>query len=420
MAVPYTFANATSAIPLSQLDSNFATAVTIGNVAIQLGNTATTLSNLSLANVTITSSSIAVGSTANAVVYAPTTSTLATNANLKFDGTNVQVANSLTSANTFGFKNRIINGGMVIDQRNAGATVSAIANNVYLLDRMKFTGSATVSGKFNFAQNLNSVTPPVGFKYYSGFQTGTALTVGSADVAVYEQIIEGYNVADLMFGTASAKAFTISCWVYSSLNGTFGGCLKDSGYSYSYPFTYSIPTANTWTYITINVTAPTGGSWSTTNAVGLRILFGLGVGTGASGTANNTWQSADYYSATGAVSVIGTLNATWYMTGFQVEVGTQATSFDFKDYGRELILCQRYYQASSYGTTTYPSSTGYARAYASFPVIMRTAPTMVFVDQGSGGSSLGSGSYTNGYYNTYQSLGSSAAGTFSWTATSEL
>jgi hypothetical protein len=112
--------------------------------------------------------------------------------------------------------------------------------------------------------------------------------------------------------------------------------------------------------------------------------------------------------------------ATLYITGVQLEVGTQATSFDFRDYGRELILCQRYYQASSYGTTTYPSSTGYARAYASFPVIMRTAPTMVFVDQGSGGSSLGSGSYTNGYWNTYQSLGSSAAGTFTWTATSEL
>jgi hypothetical protein len=250
----------------------------------------------------------------------------------------------LGAGNSTAFKNRIINGGMVIDQRNGGATVSAVTNNVYLLDRYRYTASNSMSGKFNFAQNLNSVTPPVGFSYYSGFQTATTYSVSGSDLSVYEQIIEGYNISDLAFGTASAKAFTISFWVYSSLTGTFGGCLKNAGYSYSYPFTYSIPTANTWTYITINVTAPTGSSWNSTNGVGLRIMFGLGAGSTASGTANNTWQSADYYSATGAVSVVGTSGATFYITGVQLEVGTQATSFDFRDYGRELALCQRYYE----------------------------------------------------------------------------
>jgi hypothetical protein len=303
---------------------------------------------------------------------------------------------------------------MVIDQRNAGATVSAVANNVYLLDRYRFLGSATVSGKFNFAQNLNSVTPPVGFTYYSGFQTATAYAVSGSDLADYEQVIEGYNIADMAFGTASAKAFTISFYVYSSLTGTFGGCLKNAGYAYSYPFTYSIPTANTWTYITINVTAPTGGSWGTTNDVGLRILLGLGVGTGASGTANNTWQSADYYSATGAVSVIGTTSATWYVTGFQVEVGTQATSFDFRDYGRELIMCQRYYEKSyDIGTALGAStdvgmtiqrgatqSSGLVGSSVNFKVFKRTAPSLQFWSSGgtsnawSAGSAGGSASPT--------------------------
>jgi hypothetical protein len=291
---------------------------------------------------------------------------------------------SINAQNTFGFKNRIINGGMVIDQRNGGSTVSAVANNVYLLDRMKFTGSASVSGKFNFAQNLNSVTPPTGFSYYSGFQTATSYTVSGSDAAVYEQLIEGYNIADMAFGTASAKAFTISFWVYSSLTGTFGGCLKNSGYAYSYPFTYSIPTANTWTYITINVTAPTGSSWNSTNAVGLRVMFGLGVGATSSGTANGTWQSADYYSATGAVSVLGTASATWYVTGVQLEVGTQATSFDFRDYGRELILCQRYYWksiATNGGQTRISMglafSTGSTSQHAvMYPVEMRATPTI--------------------------------------------
>jgi len=109
MAVPYVFANATSAIPLSNLDNNFSTPVTIGNVAIQLGNTATTLGNVTMANVTITSVSSPItvtqggtgnssAFTANAVIYAPTTSTLATGSGLVFDGTNLGVGTSTPSS----------------------------------------------------------------------------------------------------------------------------------------------------------------------------------------------------------------------------------------------------------------------------------------------------------------------------------
>ena len=292
------------------------------------------------------------------------------------DGTNGTTTPGLSTTNTFGFKNKLINGSMAIDQRNSGATVTAVANNVYLTDRFKFSGTSSVSGKFNFAQNLNSVTPPAGYSYYSGFQVGTAYTVSGSDYAVFEQIIEGFNVLDLAWGTADATSVTISFWVRSSLTGTFGGCLKNAGAVFSYPFTYTISSANTWTNISVTVTAPTTGTWNTTSGQGIRVMLGLGVGATTSGTANGTWQAADYYSATGAVSVIGTASATFYVTGFQVEKGSTATSFDVRPYGTELVLCQRYYTFTNYVyLTVYSTTVTYASGNYKFPATMRAAPT---------------------------------------------
>ena len=387
MAVPYVFANATSAIPLSNLDNNFSTPITIGNVAIQLGNTATTLSNLSLANVTITSSSISnvsVGSTANAVVYAPTTSTLATNANLKFDGTNLQVANSLSSANTFGFKNRIINGGMVIDQRNAGGsvTITDTSNYTYTLDR--WAGYTYPTGsKFSVQQ---SSTAPTGFINSLKATSLSSYSIGSTDIQVVRQAIEGLNASDLAWGTANAKSITLSFWVYSTgltYPATFGGSFVNNAANRSYPFSYSITAGSTWQQISVTVAGDTSGTWLTTNGGGINLYFGLGCGSTYSGTAG-TWASADYRSATGATSVVGTSGATLYITGVQFEVGTQATSFDFRDYGRELILCQRYYWksiAAGGGQTRISMglafSTGNTSQHAvMYPVEMRATPTI--------------------------------------------
>ena len=387
MAVPYVFANATSAIPLSNLDNNFSTPITIGNVAIQLGNTATTLSNLSLANVTITSSSISnvsVGSTANAVVYAPTTSTLATNANLKFDGTNLQVANSLSSANTFGFKNRIINGGMVIDQRNAGGsvTITDTSNYTYTLDR--WAGYTYPTGsKFSVQQ---SSTAPTGFINSLKATSLSSYSIGSTDIQVVRQAIEGLNASDLAWGTANAKSITLSFWVYSTgltYPATFGGSFVNNAANRSYPFSYSITAGSTWQQISVTVAGDTSGTWLTTNGAGINLYFGLGCGSTYSGTAG-TWASADYRSATGATSVVGTSGATLYITGVQFEVGTQATSFDFRDYGRELILCQRYYWksiAAGGGQTRISMglafSTGNTSQHAvMYPVEMRATPTI--------------------------------------------
>jgi hypothetical protein len=281
--------------------------------------------------------------------YASTGTGISGNPNIKTDANsnlNLAATNAtLNSANTFGFKNRIINGGAVIDQRNAGASVTnAAAYPVYTLDRWSY--GATQASKFTVQQNAGSVTPPIGFINYLGVTSSSAYSVTSSDYFLIEQSIEGLNAIDLGWGSANAKTITLSFQVYSSLTGTFGGSLRNSASNRSYPFTYTISSANTWTTISLTIAGDTTGTWLTTNGIFTRIEFGLGVGSTYSGT-SGAWAAGNYLSATGATSVVGTNGATFYITGVQLEVGTQATSFDFRDYGRELILCQRYYELMS-------------------------------------------------------------------------
>jgi hypothetical protein len=281
------------------------------------------------------------------------------------------VFTDVNTPNTFGFKNRIINGGMVIDQRNAGASGTAIG---YTVDRFQY--SASQASKLTWQQNAGSVTPPTGFVTYLGGTSSSAYSIGASDYFVFSQHIEGFNTADLGWGTANAATVTLSFWVRSSLTGTFGGALKNSAGNRSYPFTYSIPAANTWTSVSVTIAGETTGTWLTTNGVGLTVLFGLGVGSTYSGTAGS-WQAANYLSATGATSVVGTNGATFYITGVQLEKGSTATSFDVRDYGRELAMCQRYYYYG--GTVLGP---GYQDGAASLagafltPVPMRATPTL--------------------------------------------
>ena len=290
----------------------------------------------------------------------------------------VNIAQS--GSNNVTFRNKIINGAMVIDQRNAGAAVTA--TNSYPVDR--FFISNTTDGTFSAQQ---STTTPAGFK------NSTAITITSADASltttqrlVYRHNIEGYNIADFAFGTASASAITISFWVRSSLTGTFGGSIENSAEDRAYVFTYTINSANTFEYKTITIAGDTSGTWVTDNGIGMRIWFGLGVGPTFSGTAGS-WGSTPYYSATGAVSVVGTNGATFYITGVQLEAGTTASPFEYRQYGTELALCQRYFidlrPASGSETTQYPTALqngtggGGYMAIVTFPVKMRANATLV-------------------------------------------
>ena len=298
----------------------------------------------------------------------------------------------LGAGNASAMKNRIINGAMVIDQRNAGASVTP-ANGAYTLDRFYFLLSQ--ASKLTCQQNAASVTPPTGFTNYLGVTSSSAYTVGASENFVVVQAIEGFNIADLGWGTANAKTITLSFWVRSSLTGTFGGVITNSTQARSYPYSYTISVANTWEQKTVTIAGDTSGTWLTTNAVGMYVIFGLGVGSTYSGTAG-AWAAATYLSATGATSVVGTSGATFYITGVQLEVGSSATGFEYRQYGQELALCQRYYWKNLAGAAV--AALGGQGAFGGatillaqfiYPVPMRAAPTFSISGANAGNGAAG-------------------------------
>jgi hypothetical protein len=281
-------------------------------------------------------------------------------------------SDGVSSSGLYGFKNRLINGAMQINQRG----FSGSANNAYTLDR--YIAYNSVSSKYTISQ---SSTAPAGFTNSLLVTSSSAYSVGSGDYFFFGQLIEGYNVADLNFGTANAKPFTLSFWVQSSLTGTFGGALQAASSARSYPFTYTVSSANTWQQVSITFAGDTTGTWNNTNGTGLQVLFGLGVGSTYSGTAGS-WSGGNYFSATGATSVVGTSGATFYITGVQLEKGSTATSFDYRPYGTELQLCQRYYvkfYPGAYGPLGIgvAISTTQVSTIIQLPVPFRTKPTSI-------------------------------------------
>ena len=291
-----------------------------------------------------------------------------------------QVSPGLLDSNAqyYGMKSRIINGAMVIDQRNAGASITlATGVQAYPVDRFpayKGTSGATVTAQ-------QSSTAPAGFVNSIVFTASTGATPAAGDINVAWQVIEGYNMADLGWGTANAQAITISFWVRSSVTGTYSVSLTNSATTRFYVATYTVNSANTWEQKTITVAGDTSGTWLTNNGFGLQIAWDLGYGTNFNGSAG-AWGSSTIRRTSGSVQFVATNGATFYITGVQLEKGSTATSFDYRPYGTELNLCQRYYyrnfpgavaralSAHLSGTTTTTAAT-----VIQFPVEMRTAPT---------------------------------------------
>ena len=223
-------------------------------------------------------------------------------------------------------RNRIINGDMRIDQRNAGASITQSTSNQFPVDRWLVAGD--VASKFTAQQ---SSTAPAGFSNSLLITSSSAYTVGAAESFILTQYIEGLNIADFGWGTAGAATVTLSFWVRSSLTGTFGGALRNSASNRSYPFSYTISSANTWEQKSITIAGDTSGTWLTTNGRGISLTFSMGAGSSASSTAG-AWVAGSYVSATGATSVVGTSGATFYITGVQLEEGAVATPFEHRQY----------------------------------------------------------------------------------------
>ena len=280
------------------------------------------------------------------------------------------------AASPYVLKNKIINGDMRIDQRNAGAAVTInTGSNNYTLDRWQAQGTAA-AGVYTVQR---STTAP------SEFVNSFLATVTTADASLAAgdfygvgQFIEGFNVADLGWGTANAKTVTISFWVRSSVTGTFGGSVGNSAFNRSYPFTYTISTANTFEYKTITIAGDTTGTWLTDNGIGVRLYFGLGVGSNLSGTAG-AWAGVGTTSATGATNLMATVSATFYITGVQLEQGSTATPFERRLYNQELANCQRYFQTyGDYEGTGVAQGATAAIFYYQLSSTMRASTTCTF------------------------------------------
>jgi hypothetical protein len=300
-------------------------------------------------------------------------STLATNAITDASGGNTATINGQTpTESNMAGRNRIINGDMRIDQRNAGASVTP--NNSFTLDRWLFTNTQT--SKVNIQQ---SSVAPSGFSNSLLVTSTSAYSVSAGDTFLITQIIEGFNIADLAWGSADAKPITISFWVRSSITGTTGGALMNSADNRNYVFSYTINLANTWEYKTVTIAGDTSGTWLTGNNRGISVRFGLGSGSTFSG-AVGTWSSSNYVQPTGSVSVVGTNGATFYITGVQLEAGSVATPFERRQYGQELALCQRYYykiypalENRNFFHTLSVNTTS-CRGVVQFPETLRTPP----------------------------------------------
>ena len=332
-------------------------------------------------------------------------------------------SDGVSSSGLYGFKNRIINGAMVIDQRNAGASASLTSSQTYFVDR--FFGVEDTDGTMTIQR---STTAPTGFINSLLMTTTSAdASLGATQICYVGQKIEGLNVADFAWGTASASTVTLSFWVRSSLTGTFGGAIANNAFNRSYPFTYTISSANTFEYKTITIAGDTTGTWPTDNGGSIQLFFGLGVGSTYSGTAG-AWAGSGYISATGATSVIGTNGATFYITGVQLEKGSTATSFDYRPYGTELMLCQRYYQLGAGFTAGYAAGSTTMGGMASLGTTMRVAPTAVLTSAGAPPGANFSGSPSAGTTTTTyipvtwgtNGLAQNAYGIFTYTASSEL
>ena len=329
----------------------------------------------------------------------------------------------------FGMRNRIINGDMRIDQRNAGANTTP-TDGAYTLDRWHTQVSQTAKMTIQKMDSANSSatgyesgSAPSGFANSLKVTSLSGYSVGASDYFAVDQCIEAFNLIDLNWGTANAKSVTISFWVKSSLTGTFGGCITNGAFNRSYPFTYTISSANTWEQKSVVIPGDTSGTYGTTNGRGIYVQFGLGAGSTYSGTAGS-WSANGYTSATGGTSVVGTNAATWYITGVQLEEGSVPTPFEYRQYGTELQLCQRYFYrvigATGSGYMMFATGVATGASGGDFscplPVTMRANPTASFSGRSIGYDAGVAPDLTSivanygGFTNVYLALGFSAGG----------
>ena len=308
-------------------------------------------------------------------------------------------------------KNKIINGDMRVDQRDGTATINA-TGVTYNVDRWLGRGVGS-AGVFTLVQDTTSP---------ANFTNSLKATVTTADSSIasgssyrIQQMVEGYNMADLNWGTSDAQSVSLSFWVRSSQTGTFGGSVGNGDFNRFNVFSYTISSANTWEYKTVTIAGDTSGTWVTNNTLGLRLNFSLGAGSTLLASAGS-WGASTKEGVTGQTNVIATNSATFYVTGVQLEANTTATPFEYLQYGQQYANCQRYYQTLMDCNQSYVNTGQHVGGRCQFNTEMRANPTIT-------SSVLESGNVNNSYVYHKQSSNSfgyyhsaSAAGNFYWYA----
>jgi len=281
-----------------------------------------------------------------------------------------------------GMVNRIINGDMRIDQRNAGAAVTANAS--YPVDRWIVYSPA---GSFS-AQKSTSIIPE-SHTNSLGFTVVSAGSPSGGQGANLGQYIEGFNVSDLGWGSASAKTVTVSFWVRASIAGTYCFAVQNNAVDRSYVSEYTVSSANIWQQVNVTIAGDTTGTWLTTNGAGLKLWWDFNSGSDNSTGSADTWLAGGKKRTTNQTNLVGTSGATFYITGVQLEKGSTATDFEYVDYSRQLQMCQRYttlignYSSSGGISVANGSCNGGSavwRARVPMQVPMRANPTVTFTN----------------------------------------
>ena len=296
---------------------------------------------------------------------------------------NSLAANAVASAPG---KNLIINGAMQVAQRGTSSTSSGYGS----VDRFSVVEVST--DELAWTQTQQSVTDLAGFTNSYRITTTTAESAIAADELFYvTQRIEAQNLQQLAYGTSSAKQVTLSFYVKSSVTGTFSTNLYQVDDTRIVNSEYTISSANTWERKEITYAADQTGVIDNDNGTGFYVTWNLALGSNWKGNAATAWEAynTDNWAGAGTYTdaVITTANATWEITGVQLEVGGTATDFEHRSYGEELALCQRYYQTLTLLGTSYSAAIAYTGgSNAVLPTTnfstMRAAPTVTFNSSG--------------------------------------
>jgi len=274
-----------------------------------------------------------------------------------------------------GRKNIVTNGAMQVAQRSASVTGLGAATGYFTLDRWSMREGAASAGRFTMAQVADG---PSGFANCLKLTTTTADTsIAAGEFLFLSQRFEGQDLQQLKKGTSDAESVTVSFYVKGNAAATYVCELSDADNDRSITQAFTVTTD--WVKKTLTFPGDTTGALNDDNALSLQLIFWLhGGSTYTSGTfSDNTWTSetsANRYAGS-RTSIFDATSRTFFITGVQLEVGSQATNFEHRSFGEEFALCQRYFQKLAHMPGICISATNIV-AMGPYPVELRAKPTV--------------------------------------------